>query len=118
MKILIVDDEPLVRRSLERAFLKNGDRVLTAEDGKTGLELWRQSNPDLVLLDVLMPVMSGPQVLEEFRGAWTCKVILMSAFTGEETQDFKDRYKVDLFLAKPFEDIFKVVEAAHTLLDQ
>lgn len=110
MKILIVDDEPLVRRSLERAFQSKGFRVLTAEDGKIGLDLWRSTLPDVVMLDVLMPGMSGTQVLDELKGSWTCKVAMMSAYTGDEMLNFQDRYRIDLFLPKPFDDIFEVVD--------
>ena len=53
MKILIVDDEPLVRKSLSRACRSKGHEVVEAVDGTEGLAKWRETTPDLVFLDVL-----------------------------------------------------------------
>ena len=65
MKVLVVDDEPLVRRSLEKALLLSKHTVLLAVDGKSGMEMWLKEKPDLVFLDILMPGLSGLQVLKE-----------------------------------------------------
>lgn len=112
MKILIVDDEPLVRRSLSRALASRGHTVVEAADGEDGITVWRKEDPDLVFLDVLMPKKNGPQVLDEIGSARRAKVVMMSAFTGETTVPARS---ADLFLAKPFEDIFQVVDRAEGL---
>lgn len=108
-KILIVDDEPLVRRSLSRIFAKKYT-VLEAENGKEGLEIWRQQKPDLVFLDVLMPILSGPQVLQELTELEkeATFIILMSAYSGEHDLDSAQDMGARLFLPKPFDDIFKI----------
>ncbi|MBC7371627.1 MAG: response regulator [Bdellovibrionaceae bacterium] len=116
MKILIIDDEPLVRRSLGRAFKSRGHDVSEAEDGLHGLEAWKSGKPDLVFLDVLMPGMTGPQVLREIGKARTGKVILISAFSGEHNMQTATEMGADLFLPKPFEDIFAVVTLAEDFL--
>lgn len=113
MKILIVDDEPLVRRSLSRALAGRGHQVVEAVDGDDGVSAWRKSDPDLVFLDVLMPKKNGPQVLDEIGSPRRAKVIMMSAFTGETAVPAQS---ADLFLAKPFEDIFQVVARAEALV--
>lgn len=113
MKILIVDDEPLVRRSLARALKGRGHEVLEATDGPSGLASWKGEDPDLVFLDVLMPGLTGPQVLEEMGPARRAKVVLMSAFSGEH--NVEKGQGADLFLPKPFEDIFEVVKLAEEL---
>ncbi|MCB0384469.1 MAG: response regulator, partial [Bdellovibrionales bacterium] len=59
MRVLIVDDEPLVRRALKRVAEMRGHEVVEAENGSQGLEKWKQENPQLVFLDVLMPGLSG-----------------------------------------------------------
>ena len=115
MKILIVDDEALVRRSLSRALGKKHE-VLEAVDGTEGLKLWQSSQPDLVFLDVLMPGLSGPEVLKEMGTKRTGRVILMSAFAGEHNMETALEMGADLFVGKPFEDIFAVVRLAEDLL--
>lgn len=114
MKVLVVDDEALVRRSLNRALSAAGCEVIEAADGNEGLLLWKEHRPDLVFLDVLMPGLSGPQVLREIGAARSGRVVLMSAFAGEHNMETALEMGADLFIAKPFEDIF---EAVHIALD-
>jgi CheY-like chemotaxis protein len=108
MKVLIIDDEALVRRSLRRALEKSGHKVEEAEDGEQGLARWQVLNPDLVYLDVLMPRLSGPDLLKALgdEQKQKTKVILMSAFTGEYDLEKAKSLGADLYLAKPFEDVF------------
>lgn len=115
MKILIVDDEPLVRRSLGRALRSRGHEVTEAADGPSGLQAWQSGDPDLVFLDVLMPGLTGPQVLEEIGTDRRAKVVLMSAFSGEHNVEKAENQGADLFLPKPFEDIFEVVRLGEEL---
>jgi CheY-like chemotaxis protein len=115
MKILIVDDEPLVRRSLGRALKSHGHEILEAEDGLQGLQTWREQKPDLVFLDVLMPKMTGPQVLAEIGQQRSGKVILISAFSGEHNMETALQMGADLFIPKPFDDIFSIVAVAEGL---
>ncbi|PIS11693.1 MAG: response regulator [Bdellovibrio sp. CG10_big_fil_rev_8_21_14_0_10_47_8] len=111
-KVLIVDDEPLVRRSLRRALETNSFQVIEAEDGRVGLDLWKKESPDIVFLDVLMPGLTGPQVLSEIDASLrqTSKVILISAYTGEYNLDSAKSLGADHFISKPFEDIFAIVK--------
>jgi CheY-like chemotaxis protein len=117
MRALVVDDEPLVRLSLRRALEKRGHEVLEAEDGQVALEKWSEFSPDIVYLDVLMPRMSGPDLLKNLpldKRAST-KVILMSAFAGEYDLHKARALGADLFIPKPFADVFAVIEAAEEL---
>ncbi len=116
MNILIVDDEDLVRRSLRRAAESRGHTVSEADNGEAGLKLWRAQKPDLVFLDVLMPRLTGPQVLKELGMPRTAKVILISAYTGEYDVDKAKNLGADLFIPKPFHNIFDVIVAAEKLL--
>lgn len=119
MKVMVVDDEGLVRLSLRRALEKRGHVVRECEDGQSALEVWRNFHPDLVFLDVLMPRLSGPDLLKAIdhstRGA--AKVILMSAFTGEYDLQKAKSLGADLFVAKPFDDIFAVVDSGEELVE-
>ncbi len=118
MKILIVDDESLVRRSLRRVFEMTKHHVLEAEDGQKGLEIWRQESPDIVILDVLMPGLTGPQVLKEIGRDHTAKVILISAYTGEYNLIKARDVGADLFISKPFENVFEIVKMAEALIQK
>jgi CheY-like chemotaxis protein len=123
LKILIVDDEPLVRKSLGRAFRSKGHDVTEAVDGSEGLKLWlemmgRDHGPDIVLVDVLMPGLSGPELLNEVRpkfSGWKGRVILMSAYSGEHNVTTAQQLGADLFIPKPFDDVFALVKTAEDL---
>ena len=117
-RILVIDDEPLVRRSLKRALEASGYQVLEAVDGKQGLGIWSEASPDLVFLDVLMPGLSGPQVLSELDSHLRSrsKVILISAYSGEYNLDSAKSLGADHFIPKPFEDIFGIVKLVSEML--
>ena len=119
MRILIVDDEPLVRKSLGRACRSKGHDVLEAVDGVEGLAKWLAEKPDLVFLDVLMPGLSGPELLMEMSrkldGKPSGRVILMSAYSGEHNVATAQQMGADLFIPKPFDDVFAIVAKAEDL---
>lgn len=110
MKVLIIDDEAIIRRALRRVFQSRGHEVFEASGGHSGLEIWKESQPDLVLLDVLMPDLNGPQVLEKMEGtAHSAYVVLMSAFTGDFDSKKARSYGAHEFISKPFGDVFEMV---------
>lgn len=113
MKVLVIDDEPLVRRSLVRALKSKGHDVFEAENGFQGIELWKAERPDLIYLDILMPGISGFGVLEKLGTDRSGKVILISAYSGE---DKEKEALADLFIRKPFEDIFEVAQRGEELV--
>lgn len=65
--ILIIEDEELIRESLEDLLLVEGFKVITAENGERGMHLAKQNQPDLILCDVMMPIFNGYEVLEWLR---------------------------------------------------
>ncbi|MCD6148113.1 response regulator [bacterium] len=64
-KILIVEDEEILSDLLQKRLKKEGYDVLLARNGEEGLKMIKETEPDLVLLDIIMPKMSGFQVMEE-----------------------------------------------------
>lgn len=116
MRLLVVDDEPLVRRSLKRAAEARGHQVELASNGLEGKELWESFRPDLVFVDVLMPVMDGPTLLSKKPLESQAKIIMMSAFTGEYDGEAALKLGADLFIAKPFENIMDVMVQAERLI--
>lgn len=80
-KILIIDDDKLVRKVFKMTLMKEGYDILEAEDGPTGLQLIRSEHPDLTLTDYQMPGMNGIEVLAEIRKTKTnMPVIILTAF--------------------------------------
>jgi two-component system KDP operon response regulator KdpE len=80
---LIVDDDPALVRLLERAFVKAGAEVYTAEDGQAGLEQFFAHQPDLVILDILMPVLDGWETCARMKLFSDVPIILLTSL-GEE----------------------------------
>jgi DNA-binding response OmpR family regulator len=81
-RVLIVDDDPVVRRMLQLSFESEGFDVLTAADGFEGLDAMRSGKPDMVILDIMMPKLDGMKVLDELNGDDELRgmpVILLSA---------------------------------------
>ena len=67
VKILLVDDSRTMLRENERVLHKAGYEVITAEDGESALKLAHDQKPDLILLDMILPKLSGPEVLERLK---------------------------------------------------
>jgi DNA-binding response OmpR family regulator len=67
VNILIIDDSRLLRLSNERTLAKAGHNVVAAEDGEVGLRLALERRPDLIVLDMMLPKLSGPEVLRALR---------------------------------------------------
>ena len=85
-KILIIDDEKLIRWALEQHLVKQGYQVATAESAERGLVLLTEDAPDLILLDNCLPDMTGIQLLEKLHAReHGFKVIMITAYDMEET---------------------------------
>jgi len=110
IKILVVDDEPLIRLSLSRALQSRGVSVDVAEDGVQGEKKWTTTQPDVVVLDVLMPGLTGPQLIEKLKDQSEAKIVLISAYAGDYDVDSVKKLGADLFISKPFQNIFDVVD--------
>lgn len=81
-KILLVDDSKFLRLATERALARAGYEVSTAEDGEHALQMAREKRPDLILLDMLLPKMTGPDVLKALKKDPDTASIAVVAFTG------------------------------------
>jgi PleD family two-component response regulator len=104
-KILIVDDEPHIRRILQFLLEKEGYQVSLAEDGEQGLSFLQKEKPDLVLLDVMMPKLDGFTVLQRIRDNFETNglpVIMLTA-KGESSERVRGlRRGANDYLTKPF----------------
>ncbi len=103
--ILIADDEPNIVISLEFLMRREGYRVSVARDGATALDTIRRERPDLVLLDVMMPGMSGFEVCQAVRAddlLSRVKIVVLSA-KGRDTDLAKgSALGADAYVTKPF----------------
>jgi len=115
-RILVVDDSSQIRATLRRMILEpNGYEVLTASDGQEGLDSALREHPDLILLDVNMPRLTGIQVLEELqRARYEWPVILMTSHGSEQVAIDALRLGVHDYVPKPFEmqDVLARVQRA------
>jgi two-component system alkaline phosphatase synthesis response regulator PhoP len=114
-KILIVDDEPDIREFISYNLIRKGYSVFTAPDGKTGFEMAVEFRPNLIILDVLMPLMNGYETCIRLRKnplfAGT-KIIFLSALTESYAKDLGLELEADEFISKPIriEQLIKRVE--------
>jgi two-component system response regulator RegX3 len=102
ISILVVDDEPSFREGLRQALKQEGFIVHLAADGEEALEMWRTHRPDLVLLDVMLPRMSGIDVCREIRSVDDTPVIMVSARNEEIDAVVALEVGADDYVAKPY----------------
>ncbi len=103
VRVLVVDDEPALRKSLARILGGKGFVVTTAEDGQAGLETLEKGLPDVLLCDLLMPRMTGLELLQQAKERWPAlEVILMTAFADVDTAVAAVKGGAYDFLTKPF----------------
>jgi two-component system, OmpR family, alkaline phosphatase synthesis response regulator PhoP len=104
-KILIADDEPNIVTALEFLLQRNGYEVVIARNGGAALKLVEEHKPDLVLLDVMMPVRSGYEVCQRMRerADWRHIKIIMLTAKGRDVEMSKGlSIGADLYITKPF----------------
>ena len=89
VKILLVDDSKPILHANERVLLKAGYEVVCAEDGEYALKMAREHKPDLILLDMILPKMSGPAVLDHLKkdpATADIPVVVLSSLTEKNRQ--------------------------------
>ncbi len=100
--VLVVDDEPLVRDVVARYLRREGFRTLVAGDGDTAMQLVEAENPDLVVLDVMMPGVDGLTVCRWIRERSDTPVILLTALGEEADRIVGLELGADDYVTKPF----------------
>ena len=114
-RVLIVDDEPAVRRALEKALTRAGHVVLLAPSGEQACELLSVQQVDAVLMDLRMPSMSGQTLFHVILSQWPRLAARVAVMSGdpdaEEEQEWLTLYGLPV-IAKPFElaRVFEMVE--------
>ena len=118
IKILIVDDEPNIVQTLKDRLEMNNYEVVTAGNGREGLQMALDEKPDVILLDVMMPVMTGHEMIEALRNdpdGQECSVIMLTAKHQEEDIGRANASGIDDYIVKPF-DMCKLFEKILTVM--
>lgn len=101
-KILVVDDEPNIREVVSLYLRRDGHTVVSAADGEEALEVFRGSEPDLVVLDLMLPKMSGLEVCRHMNAERRVPLIMLTARGEEEERIVGLSLGADDYVVKPF----------------
>jgi two-component system KDP operon response regulator KdpE len=100
--ILVVDDEPQIRRVMRATLTDKGYPVIEARDGEEALEKYRSERPELILLDMNMPKMSGLEVCREIRSTSQVPIIMLTVRNAEKDKVRALDAGADDYVVKPF----------------
>ena len=117
--ILIVDDDKILQNVLSKTFIDAGYKVLSAYDGKEGVDMALDKKPDLIFIDMLMPVMDGLDMVNHLRtDDWgkTVKIVILT--NADDVKILKDAVAVQgcEYMVKSDWSMDQVVEKANTML--
>jgi DNA-binding response OmpR family regulator len=112
--VLIIEDEEGLLEILELNFRGAGYRVLTASDGVTAWQVFDRERPDLLVLDLKLPKMSGFRLLELVRSESDVPVLVLTAYDFAEAEEVA-RHRPDAFVKKPF-DVKDLIDLADRLV--
>jgi two-component system response regulator ResD len=101
-KILVIDDEPNIREVVGLYLRRDGHSVITAAGGEEGLKLYRQTQPDLVVLDLMLPKVSGLEVCRRIQSDRRVPVVMLTARGEEEDRIVGLGIGADDYVVKPF----------------
>lgn len=104
MKVLITDDSAFMRAILKNALMHiPGLDFLEAENGDVAVELYKEYHPEVVFLDIIMPVTNGIMAMEEIREIDPkAKIVIVTSVGQDEMMDKAKEMKADGFIPKPF----------------
>ena len=103
-KILVIDDSPFIFKAVKRALEPNGFEVVdNASNGQIGLEMYEKYNPDVITLDVTMPVMDGIETAKAlFEKNKNIKIVMLSAMGDDLLLNQSKEIGIKYFVTKPF----------------
>ena len=119
-KILVVDDEPNIVQTLKDRLEMNDYVVVTACNGDEGLHTAREEHPDLILLDVIMPILDGHEMLEKLRQQeWGRDISVIMLTARSQAQDIQRAREcnIDDYIIKPF-DLSELLEKIENILER
>ncbi len=102
VRILVVEDDPILLEALEYNLARQGYQVLTAADGQAGLDAARRERPDLLLLDIMLPKLDGLEVCRMVRRELSAPILMLTARADEVDRVVGLEMGADDYLTKPF----------------
>lgn len=103
-RILIIDDDPVITKLAGDVLLSRGYEVLITNDAPTGLEIAIKQAPDLIILDVMMPVINGFNICRLMKTQEECRhipIVLLTSRSKDEDRKIGEEVGADAYLAKP-----------------
>ncbi len=100
--ILVVEDEPKISEAIDAYLRKNGYKTLLAYDGREALGLFENHQPDLVILDLMLPYISGEEICKEIRKQSKTPIIMLTAKSSEDNKIAGLNMGADDYITKPF----------------
>ena len=103
MRILIAEDESIIRMGLKSMLQEMGHKVYAASDGQKALDMAREHSPDLAILDIKMPHLNGLQVAENLARTQPMPILLLTAFSQQELIEIASDLPIQGYLVKPIQ---------------
>ncbi len=122
-KILVVDDEPDIVEIITFTLESKGHEITAAKDGVEGIEQVKKNEPDLIILDVMMPKMNGMQVVDYLRNKEQYNhipIIMLTAttqYSRKPDEEWRKKIGVEDYISKPFEPIDLITRVDKVLKD-
>ncbi|MDM7925019.1 MAG: response regulator [bacterium] len=117
-KILIVDDDPGIRMLLSKFLQREGYETIPAQNGLEGVELAKKHQPDLIIMDVVMPQMDGltaARLIKFYKPLSEVPVLFLTAKDAEKEIELAQEVRAEVYITKPF-DIRQVIQVVQETL--
>ena len=114
-KILVVEDDPVINQVIREFLSDRGYEVTSVFDGKEALEQFKQQSFDLIILDIMIPIYSGLEVLEKIRQTSKVPVMMLTAVSDEYTQLVSFNHLISDYVVKPFSPLILVKRVENIL---
>jgi len=118
-KILIVDDDSGIRMLLSKFLEREGFEILIAEDGLKGVDEAKANQPDLIILDVIMPRMDGltaARLIKFYKPLQDVPIIFLTAKDAEKDIELAEEVNAEVYITKPF-DVHQVIKVVKEILE-
>lgn len=107
LRVLVVDDAEFMRDLIKKELINYGCQIVgEAANGKEAIELYKSLSPDIVTMDIKMPIMDGVEAIKEIKKVNTSAIILVISNNFEEHKEKLSQYELIYFLKKPFQPMY------------